>query len=106
MTAIEFTAIPDTDADYETSARIDVSFPEADRYRGQTHAHGMERCLASVDQHRHAGTGSRYFARGLHLGQQPHVSMNALRPIPSHLITKIGSESSPLSIPPGQSVEA
>ena len=93
MTAIEFTAIPDSDSDYELQLDLLASF------RKQT---GIEvkltrmewsdawQQLINISTH---GQGADIS----HVGStwvSSLVSMNSLRAIPSHVITKIGSEES------------
>jgi ABC-type glycerol-3-phosphate transport system substrate-binding protein len=93
MTAIEFTAIPDSDSDYELQLDLLASF------RKQT---GIEvkltrmewsdawQQLINISTH---GQGADIS----HVGStwvSSLVSMNSLRAIPSHVITRIGSEES------------
>jgi len=93
MTAIEFTAIPDSDSDYELQLELLAGF------RKQT---GIEvkltrmewsdawQQLINISTH---GQGADIS----HVGStwvSSLVSMNSLRAIPSHVITKIGSEES------------
>lgn len=93
MTAIEFTAIPDTDADYELQLEL------LDDFRNQT---GIEvrltrmewsdawQQLINISTH---GQGADIS----HVGStwvSSLVSMNALRAIPAHIVTRIGGEES------------
>lgn len=93
MTAIEFSAIPDTQEDYELLIDLLAGF------RKQT---GIEvkftrmawtdawQQLINISTH---GQGADIS----HVGStwvSSLVSMNSLRPIPSHVVTKIGSEDS------------
>src|SRR5512134_993774 len=93
MTTIEFTAIPDTDADY------DLQLDLLETFQKQT---GVEvkltrmewsdawQQLINISTH---GQGADLS----HVGStwvSSLVSMNALRPIPPHVITKIGGEES------------
>ena len=93
MTTIEFTAIPDTDADYELQLELLASFQK------QT---GIEVKLTRMEwtdawQHLINISTQGQGADISHVGStwvSSLVSMNALRAIPSHVITKIGSEES------------
>lgn len=93
MTTIEFTAIPDTDADYELQLELLAAFQK------QT---GIEVRLTRTEwsdawQHLINISTQGQGADISHVGStwvSSLVSMNALRAIPSHVITKIGSEES------------
>jgi multiple sugar transport system substrate-binding protein len=93
MTAIEFTAIPDTDADYDLQLELLAEF------RKQT---GIEVKLTRMEwsdawpQLINISTHGQG-ADISHVGStwvSSLISMNALRSIPSHVITKIGGEES------------
>ena len=93
MTAIEFTAIPDTDADYELQLELLASFKKMT---------GIEVKLTRLswsDAWQHLINISTH-GQGAdisHVGStwvSSLVSMNALRAIPSYVITKIGGEES------------
>ncbi|HJR80457.1 MAG TPA: extracellular solute-binding protein [Anaerolineales bacterium] len=93
MVAIEFTTIPDTDQDYELLLELLAGFTK------QT---GVEVKLARMDwgdawqQLINISTHGQG-ADISHVGStwvSSLVSMNSLRPIPAHLITKIGNEES------------
>jgi len=93
MVTIEFTAIPDTDEYYEFLVRLLHSFQKES---------GVEVKLTRMDW----GTAWQEFIKISTHGQGAEisqigstwvsslVSMNSLRPIPSHIITKIGGEES------------
>ena len=93
MTVIEFTAIPDTDADYELQLELLAGFKK------QT---GIDVRLTRMEWSDAWGQLINISTRGegadiSHVGStwvSSLVSMNALRAIPSHVITKIGSEES------------
>ena len=93
MTVIEFTAIPDTDADYELQLELLAGFKK------QT---GIDVRLTRMEWSDAWGLLINISTRGegadiSHVGStwvSSLVSMNALRAIPSHVITKIGSEES------------
>lgn len=93
MTAIEFTAIPDLDSDYELQLELLTTFKketgiDVNLIRSNwSDAWGQ---LINISTH---GQGADIS----HVGStwvSSLVSMNSLRPIPSHLITKIGSDES------------
>jgi ABC-type glycerol-3-phosphate transport system substrate-binding protein len=93
MTAIEFTTIPDTDADYELLQELFADFQtqtgiEVKTTRMQWGDAWQQ--LINISTHGQGAdishTGSSWVSS--------LVSMNALRPIPSHIITKIGGEES------------
>lgn len=93
MTTIEFTAIPDLDADYELQLELLATFQK------QT---GIEVKLARMDWSDAWQKLINISTQGQgadisHVGStwvSSLVSMNALRPIPSHVIARIGSEES------------
>jgi ABC-type glycerol-3-phosphate transport system substrate-binding protein len=93
MTTIEFTAIPDLDADYELQLELLASFQK------QT---GIEVKLTRMDWSDAWQKLINISTQGQgadisHVGStwvSSLVSMNALRPIPSHVIARIGSEES------------
>lgn len=93
MTTIEFTAIPDTDADYELQLELLASFQKKTGI--EVNLTRMEWSdawpqLINISTH---GQGADIS----HVGStwvSSLVSMNSLRAIPSHVITKIGGEES------------
>lgn len=93
MTVIEFTAIPDTDSDYNLQLELLAEF------RKQT---GVEVRITRMEwsdawQHLINIATHGQGADISHVGStwvSSLVSMNSLRSIPSHVITKIGSEES------------
>src|SRR5215211_6552469 len=93
MATIEFTAIPDTDEDYDLQLELLAEFQK------QT---GIEVRLTRMEwsnawQHLINISTQGQGADISHVGStwvSSLVSMNALRPIPSHILTKIGSEDS------------
>ena len=93
MVAIEFTAIPDTDDDYNLQLELLASFKKQTGV--EVKLTRMEwtdawQQLINISTH---GQGADIS----HVGStwvSSLISMNALRPIPPHLITKIGSEES------------
>ncbi|HUF00516.1 MAG TPA: extracellular solute-binding protein [Anaerolineales bacterium] len=93
MTAIEFTAIPDTDADYGLQLELLADFQKQTGI--EVKLTRMEwsdawQQLINISTH---GQGADIS----HVGStwvSSLVSMNSLRPIPSHVITKIGTEES------------
>ena len=93
MVAIEFTSIPDTDADYNLQLELLASFKKQTGV--EVKLTRMEwgdawQKLINISTH---GQGADIS----HVGStwvSSLVSMNSLRPIPPHLITKIGSEES------------
>ncbi|HSL45141.1 MAG TPA: extracellular solute-binding protein [Anaerolineales bacterium] len=93
MTTIEFTAIPDTDEDYNLQLELLTAFKK------QT---GIEVKLTRLDWSNAWQVLINISTHGQgadisHVGStwvSSLVSMNALRPIPPHLITHIGSEES------------
>jgi len=93
MTTIEFTAIPDTDSDYELQLELLASFQKKTGI--EVNLTRMEWSdawpqLINISTH---GQGADIS----HVGStwvSSLVSMNSLRAIPSHVITKIGGEES------------
>ncbi len=93
MVAIEFTAIPDTDDDYDLQLELLANFKKQTGV--EVKLTRMEwtdawQQLINISTH---GQGADIS----HVGStwvSSLVSMNSLRPIPPHLITKIGSEES------------
>lgn len=93
MTLIEFTSIPDIDADYNLQLELLANFQK------QT---GIEVKLTRMDwsdawQHLINISTQGQGADISHVGStwvSSLVSMNSLRPLPSHVITKIGSQES------------
>jgi ABC-type glycerol-3-phosphate transport system substrate-binding protein len=93
MTAIEFTAIPDTDADYELQLELLAGFQK------QT---GIEVRLTRMEWSDAWGQLINISTHGQgadisHVGStwvSSLVSMNSLRAIPAHVVTKIGNEES------------
>jgi ABC-type glycerol-3-phosphate transport system substrate-binding protein len=93
MAAIEFTAIPDSDEDYKLQLELLAEF------RKQT---GIEVRLTRMEWPNAWQQLINISTQGQgadisHVGStwvSSLVSMNALRPIPSHILTKIGSEES------------
>jgi len=93
MAAIEFTAIPDSDEDYKLQLELLADF------RKQT---GIEVRLTRMEWPNAWQQLINISTQGQgadisHVGStwvSSLVSMNALRPIPSHILTKIGSEES------------
>lgn len=93
MTILEFTAISDTDADYELQLELLADFKKQTgievRLTRMEWTNAWQQ-LISISTH---GQG----ADVSHVGStwvSSLVSMNALRPVPSQVITKIGSEES------------
>ncbi len=93
MVAIEFTAIPDTDAEYEFQCEVLKDFYKQTGIEVKlTRMQWSDAWQRLVDISTH-GVGADIS----HIGStwvSQLVSMNALRPIPPHLITKIGGEES------------
>ncbi len=93
MVAIEFTAIPDTDAEYEFQCEVLKDFHKQTGIEVKlTRMQWSDAWQRLVDISTH-GVGADIS----HIGStwvSQLVSMNALRPIPPHLITKIGGEES------------
>ena len=93
MVTIEFTAIPDTDADYNLQLELLASFKRQTginvKLTGLNWSNAWQE-LINISIH---GQGADIS----HVGStwvSSLVSMNALRPIPRHLLTKIGGEES------------
>jgi multiple sugar transport system substrate-binding protein len=93
MVAIEFTAIPDTDTDYEVQLELLESFKKQTGIEVRlTRMQWSNAWQQLIDISTH-GQGADIS----HVGStwvSSLVSLNALRPIPPHLITKIGGEES------------
>src|SRR5512143_3586355 len=91
MVAIEFTAIADTDAEYEFQLELLESFQKQAGIEVKlTRMQWSDAWQQLIDISTH-GQGADIS----HVGStwvSNLVSMNALRPIPPHLITKIGGE--------------
>lgn len=93
MTAIEFTAIPDSDSDYKLQLELLTDFRKQTgievRLTRMEWSNAWQQ-LINISTH---GQGADIS----HVGStwvSSLVSMNSLRAIPSHIITKIGSEES------------
>jgi ABC-type glycerol-3-phosphate transport system substrate-binding protein len=93
MTVIEFTAIPDTDADYELQLELLAAFQKQTgievRLTRMAWTDAWQQ-LINISTH---GQGADIS----HVGStwvSSLVSMNSLRSIPSHVLTKIGGEES------------
>ena len=91
MTAIEFSLIPDTDSDYQTVERLMVDFKRE----------------SGVDVHLKRMEWSNAWPQLISIATQGHgtdishigstwvsslMTMNAVRPVPNHVISKIGGE--------------
>jgi ABC-type glycerol-3-phosphate transport system substrate-binding protein len=93
MTAIEFTTISDTDADYELQLELLASFKKEtgiDVKLTRMDWSNAWQQLINISTH---GQGADIS----HVGStwvSSLVSMNSLRPIPSHVLTRIGTEDS------------
>ncbi|HEX2996627.1 MAG TPA: extracellular solute-binding protein [Anaerolineales bacterium] len=93
MTTIEFTTIPDTDADYTLQLELLADFKKQTGIEVKTTRMQWSDAwqkLINISTH---GQGADIS----HVGStwvSSLVSMNSLRPIPQHLITKIGGEES------------
>jgi multiple sugar transport system substrate-binding protein len=93
MTAIEYTVIPDSDNDYNLQLELLASFREQTGVEVKLTRLGWSNAwqeLINISTH---GQGADIS----HVGSSwvsSLVSMNSLRPIPPHVITKIGSEES------------
>lgn len=93
MVAIEFTAIPDTDEDYSLQLELLSSFKKQTGVEVKlSRMEWTDAWQRLIDISTH-GQGADIS----HVGStwvSSLISMNSLRPIPPHLITKIGSEES------------
>lgn len=93
MTVIEYTVIPDSDNDYNLQLELLASFREQTGVKVKLTRLGWSNAwqeLINISTH---GQGADIS----HVGSSwvsSLVSMNSLRPIPPHVITKIGSEGS------------
>ena len=93
MVAIEFTTIPDSDADYDLLLELLADFKKQTGIEVKpTRMQWSDAWQQLIDISTH-GQGADIS----HVGStwvSSLVSMNSLRPIPPHLITKIGGEES------------
>lgn len=93
MTTIEFSLIPDTDADFETQARLIASFKSETGIDVKLKRMNWENAWAQLVGIATQGQGADIS----HVGStwvSSLMTMNALKSIPNHIIAKIGGEES------------